>query len=80
MLLIFLKLFDGVEKRMKFILVISILLSVNLFFYGFNCDELASVSAAPKLCLSNPCQNGSFCIDASDNYICLCAPGFIGIK
>ncbi|XP_035661863.1 fibropellin-1-like [Branchiostoma floridae] len=29
-------------------------------------------------CLSDPCQNGATCLDRTDEYICVCAPGWEG--
>ena len=31
-------------------------------------------------CESNPCRNGSICLDSVSRYTCLCAPGFTGLQ
>ncbi len=31
-------------------------------------------------CLSNPCLNGSTCVDGNGEYTCICADGFEGTK
>ncbi|XP_054830317.1 coagulation factor VII [Eublepharis macularius] len=33
---------------------------------------------APKICKSNPCQNGGTCTDFYQNYVCLCPVGYEG--
>lgn len=29
-------------------------------------------------CESNPCQNNATCVDASNEFECLCSPGYLG--
>ena len=39
---------------------------------------MSSLSTEIDECSSDPCQNGGFCLDRIDSYVCACQPGFTG--